>query len=102
MIVYGPSCAPNGAQRANVTSGGSSPTSDKIAVPNSTQHFAALSPFFVGPVTVYPGKRPRESKTHENGWQYTKVYRDHIDASGAPTAAHAKWLMGGLSATKAN
>eukprot|EP00696_Hemimastix_kukwesjijk_P011838 gnl/Hemi2/24845_TR8355_c0_g1_i1.p1 gnl/Hemi2/24845_TR8355_c0_g1~~gnl/Hemi2/24845_TR8355_c0_g1_i1.p1 ORF type:complete len:193 (+),score=32.92 gnl/Hemi2/24845_TR8355_c0_g1_i1:80-658(+) len=36
-----------------------------------------LSPFFVGPITLYGGHVARNL---ENAWQYCKVYPQHVDA----------------------
>lgn len=33
----------------------------------------------------------------ENGWQYTKVYKQHTDASGDPTDEYWKWARKGWS-----
>jgi len=37
----------------------------------------------------------------ENGWQFAKVYRQHIDAKGNPTAAYWEWAQAGWQAFRA-
>lgn len=67
---------------------------------NTTSHSAdfgkGLSPFLNGPVELYDGLR---SNIVENGWQYTKVYPQHADEWGEPTAAYWRWAKDGWSRT---
>jgi hypothetical protein len=47
-----------------------------------------LSPFFLGPVNLYGG---HIAKNVENGWQYSKVYKEHVDENGEPSQAYFNW-----------
>lgn len=40
-------------------------------------------------------------KTHENAWQYAKVYHSHVDANGDPTEEYWKWAIKGWDNRKA-
>lgn len=51
-----------------------------------------LSPFFLGPVPLY---KNYISKNVENGWQYAKVYKQHIDTNGNPTEQYFEWAKTG-------
>ncbi len=51
-----------------------------------------LSPFILGPCPLYAG---HVSATMENGWQYTKVYRQHLDEEGHPSPAYWEWAQEG-------
>jgi hypothetical protein len=64
----------------NTTSGGTDP------------RFTALSPFRLGPVPLYGG---RVATCLENAWQYCKLYPEHADADGEPTAAYWAWATAG-------
>jgi hypothetical protein len=44
-------------------------------VTSGSGQWRALSPFTLGPVMLYDG---RWSRNMENGWQYAKVYSDHL------------------------
>jgi hypothetical protein len=52
----------------------------------------ALSPFFLGPVRLY-GKHC--AMNVENGWQFSKVYKEHTDACGNPTEEYWQWAEDG-------
>lgn len=65
-----------------------------------------FSPFFLGPVQVpLGGSGPcamYESKTHENAWQYAKVYAEYTDKkTGDPTSKYYRWAKEGWSNPKA-
>ena len=51
-----------------------------------------LSPFFLGPCDLYGGLIAQRV---ENGWQYSKVYKQHTDSDGNPTADYWKWARAG-------
>jgi len=51
-----------------------------------------LSPFFLGPVDLYDGYI---SKNVENGWQFSKVYADHVDENQDPTSSYFTWAEWG-------
>lgn len=92
---------PEGAVRANVTSkanGVAPPNAGPL--PDEVFPFPALSPFHLGPVSVYAGSRALDARRMENGWQYTKLYEEHSDCA-APTKAHARWLLDGIRANSA-
>jgi hypothetical protein len=69
---------PEGAIIINTTSG-------------SKDWTRGLSPFVVGPVKLY---NSYESKNVENGWQFSKVYKQFI-YNGEPTEEYFKWAIGG-------
>jgi alkylated DNA repair dioxygenase AlkB len=85
---------PAGAQRANVTSGAANSAMGVLP-------FGELSPFFIGPVTIHPGRQPIEARRQENGYQHSKVYRGQVDAAGNPSVVHAKWMLKGIAADRA-
>jgi hypothetical protein len=72
--------APKGALTINATSR------------SSTQWSTGLSPFFLGPVPLYGGQI---AQNVENGWQYTKVYKEHIDQNLNPTPQYFEWAREG-------
>ena len=51
-----------------------------------------LSPFFLGPCKLYDGYT---AKCVENAYQYCKVYKQHTDMDGNPTAGYWKWALSG-------
>lgn len=56
-------------------------------------HALRLSPFFLGPVSLYDG---HVAKNVENAWQYAKVYKQHVDpVTGEPTAEYWEWALAG-------
>lgn len=63
---------------------------------NVTSHgkdqFKQLSPFKLGPVSLYKGYI---SQNVENAWQFCKVYPEHADAIGNPTAKYFSWSRAG-------
>lgn len=60
----------------------------------STDFGKELSPFFLGPVSLYDNYI---SKNVENGWQYSKLYSAHADDNGCPTESYYKWAGQGWS-----
>ena len=62
-----------------------------------------LSPFFLGPVQVPMGTGDTfESNTHENAWQYAKVYKKHArKKDNNPTKEYFRWAKEGWSNPKA-
>lgn len=57
-----------------------------------------LSPFYLGPVYLYDG---HIAENVENGWQYCKVYKKHVDVDSNPTNEYWSWANEGWSNTKA-
>ena len=51
-----------------------------------------LSPFFLGPVTLYGDF---VSLNMENAWQYAKVYPHHTDDKDEPTPSYFEWARKG-------
>ena len=98
--IYGPHEKPPDGIRANVTSKaaarGPNEYDDSVAVP-----FSALSPFNIGPVSVYAGIVRREARVMEGGWQYSKVYKARTDSAGNPTINHVRWAKAGFEARAA-
>lgn len=82
--VYGPRRpAPAGARCVNTTS------------KSHDEWSKGLSPFFAGPLLVWPGNRSVVARNVENAWQFSKVYDDHVGPDDLPTAAHAAWALQG-------
>jgi uncharacterized protein DUF6939 len=59
-----------------------------------------LSPFLLGPCKIL-GQGPLVSKTMENAWQYSKVYREHIGRDGAPNSKWYDWCKAGFDNPRA-
>ena len=51
-----------------------------------------LSPFYLGPVNLYDS---HVSRTMENGWQFSKVYRDHLEEDGRISERYWEWARKG-------
>lgn len=51
-----------------------------------------LSPFYLGPCYLYDNHM---AKVMENAWQFCKVYKQHTDEKGDPTAAYWEWATAG-------
>lgn len=66
---------------------------DYINVTSSGDEFKALSPFFLGPLTSIHGTI--EAKNFENAWQFSKVYKKHLDKWGNPSTAYFAWAVKG-------
>lgn len=60
--------------------------------------WSGLSPFVLGPCPLYG---ERTSETHENTWQYAKVYECHADSNGDPTPDYWRWAEAGWANPKA-
>lgn len=58
----------------------------------------ALSPFFLGPCLLYG---QYTSQNVENGWQYAKVYPEHLNDAGEPSEAYWGWAKAGWDMTRA-
>lgn len=58
----------------------------------------ALSPFALGPVPLYGGRRALRM---ENGWQFAKVYADQVDEAGEPTRDYWRWAEAGWASSLA-
>jgi len=54
-----------------------------------------LSPFYLGPVDLYPGAGIPQARNVENAWQYAKVYADHLDDQGNPSDGYFEWARDG-------
>ena len=65
----------------------------------STNWSKGLSPFYLGPVRLYGGY---EAKNVENAWQFAKVYAEHADKDGNPTASYFDWAKKGWGDTYAH
>ena len=57
-----------------------------------------LSPFILGPCKLYAGL---ESANMENAWQFSKVYKQHIDSYNNPTKEYFNWAKEGWRSYKA-
>lgn len=58
-----------------------------------------ISPFFLGPVTLYEGK---VSQNMENAWQFSKVYPEFADDNEKPLKAYFIWASKGWRDTFAH
>lgn len=58
-----------------------------------------FSPFFLGPVKLYDSY---SSKNVENAWQFSKVYKEHVDEKGNPTQNYFIWAKKGWNDTFAH
>lgn len=65
---------------------------------HSTDWGKQFSPFVLGPVALYGGRR---ALNVENAWQYSKVYEEHVDSSGEPSEAYWKWAEAGWASKRA-
>jgi len=61
-----------------------------------------FSPFLLGPVDLYPNAVTTQSMNVENAWQFSKVYKCHVDQNGDPTEQYFKWAKKGFEDTKAH
>lgn len=50
-----------------------------------------LSPFFLGPIPLYPGAVVPHATCMENAWQGAKVYPIHVGPIGDPFPAYFQW-----------
>ena len=51
-----------------------------------------LSPFLLGPVDLYLGY---QAENMENGWQFAKVYKQHLDRNGNIDQSYYDWAIKG-------
>lgn len=58
-----------------------------------------LSPFFLGPVSLYDN---HVAQNVENAWQFSKVYEVHTDQNNEPTNEYYDWAKKGWSETFAH
>ncbi|MBA7667387.1 hypothetical protein ES703_75475 [subsurface metagenome] len=65
----------------------------EIDTTSNSGKFRELSPFVLGPINV-PGAR---AENFENLWQFSKVYRTHIDLNGEPTPEWFDWRAKGFA-----
>ena len=54
-----------------------------------------LSPFFLGPVPLYEGAVTPVALNVENGYQFCKVYPEHVGEDGLPTPDYFEWAKKG-------
>ena len=63
-----------------------------------------LSPFFLGPIELYPNESDGSmftAQNMENAWQFCKVYREFTDTeSGSPSEAYWRWAKKGWNDSK--
>ena len=78
--------APKGALIINTTSR------------SSTRWSTGLSPFFLGSVPLYNNQI---ALNVENGWQYSKVYKQYVGIDGNPTGEYFKWAQEGWANSRA-
>ena len=65
---------------------------------HSTDVGRGFSPFFLGPCPLYGGYM---SQTMEAGWQFAKVFAQHVDRDCNPTSAYWAWATAGWRNPKA-
>lgn len=73
-----------------------------ISAINTTSHSptewtTGLSPFHLGPILLY---RNHTALIFENAWQFAKLYPEHADANGQPTADYWNWAKSGWSSQR--
>lgn len=59
---------------------------------------SAFSPFFLGPVETYDGMK---AENVENAWQYSKVYRQHVNKFGTTNGHWMDWRNEGWANPRA-
>lgn len=74
-----------------------------VTVINTTSHSSGwtrgLSPFLAGPIKLYGNF---SAHNVENAWQYSKVYKEHINQQGEPTENYWQWAKQGWEKIKAD
>ena len=71
----------------------------EIDTTSGSGNYRELSPFVLGPIDTYlPGI---QSKNFENLWQFSKVYKEHVDEFGFPNDDWYKWREKGWNNPKA-
>lgn len=68
------------------------PNVEIVDTTSSSGWSRGLSPFLLGPCNLYGGYI---SENMENAWQYSKVYKQHVDDAGEPTEEYWKWALKG-------
>lgn len=63
-----------------------------------TTFWSQLSPFRLGPCKLWGGY---SSKTMENAWQYSKVYKEHVGKDGDPNKKWVQWARTGWANERA-
>ena len=58
-----------------------------------------LSPFKLGPLSLYDN---HTAQIFENAWQFAKLYPQHADSQGEPTAAYWTWAERGWKSQQAH
>jgi hypothetical protein len=58
----------------------------------------SLSPFYLGPCDLYASFK---SRNMENGWQYSKVYKEFLDVNGSIKQEYFDWAKQGWNDTRA-
>lgn len=66
---------------------------------HSTTWGRQLSPFLLGPCPLYG---PYTAQNVENGWQYAKVYPEHLDGNGEPSERYWEWAKDGWGKERAD
>jgi len=59
---------------------------------------SGLSPFKLGPLSLYGN---HTAQIFENAWQFAKLYPEHADSQGEPTAAYWTWAERGWNSQRA-
>jgi hypothetical protein len=77
---------------------------DQIKVVNTTSRSQSdwqrgLSPFYLGPVKLYGDF---VAQNMENGWQFAKVYAQHVAEDGLPHECYFQWARKGWNDTTAH
>lgn len=68
-------------------------TPDTVNTTSSSKNWSrSLSPFFLGPITIYGGN---VGLNVENIWQFSKTYTKHVGPDGNPSAEYFKWAKAG-------
>lgn len=76
--------------------------SDVVNTTSRSQTWSVgLSPFFVGPIPLYPGAGIEQAQNMENAWQYSKVYEHQVGLDGLPSPAYFEWARQGWASTRA-
>jgi hypothetical protein len=88
----------------NVKVIGSRDAINKLAINTTSSCKGAgrkFSPFVLGPVKLYDGAIVRKALNMENAWQFSKVYKCHIDDHGNPTKDYFNWAKEGWLSSRA-
>ncbi|GAH86766.1 unnamed protein product, partial [marine sediment metagenome] len=66
---------------------------------SSSGQYRNLSPFILGKIPTYI--QGLEAKNFENLWQFSKVYKEHLDKDGDPNDLWFKWRNWGWTQSRA-